>query len=73
MIQVAFFNFLCQLGTFVRNYVQQTTSKGPLEKSYFSGENGYFFNFGAKFLKLLQPYGSKNIFSQTAHLRYPWV
>ena len=43
------------------------------KNSYFSGENGYFFNFGAKFLKLLQPYGSKNIFPQTTHLRCPWV
>ena len=43
------------------------------KKKVIITENGYFFTFGANFLKLLQPYGSKNIFPQTFHPKGLWV
>ena len=47
--------------------------KVPWQKSFFSGENSYFFNFGVKFFKRVRPYGSENIFPQLFNLKGLWA
>ena len=43
------------------------------KKIPFITENGYYFNFEVNFLKRVHPYGGKNIFPQTFHLKGLWV
>ena len=47
--------------------------KDTRKKSFFSGENGYFFKFWSQNFERVRPYGSKNIFYKLFNLKCLWA
>ena len=66
-------NFLIISGHFWVPLCYEPSRYRVRKKIPFITENGYYFNFEVNFLKRVHPYGSKNIFPQTFHLKGPWV
>ena len=66
-------NFLIISGHFWVPLCYEPSRYRVRKKIPFITENGYYFNFEVNFLKRVHPYGGKNIFPQTFHLKGPWV
>ena len=66
-------NFLIISGHFWVPLCYKPSHYRVRKKIPFITENGYYFNFEVNFLKRVHPYGGKNIFPQTFHLKGPWV